>query len=104
MLAACGLAIVTAKPQAALRGVFMPGSFKIRVFDGPNVVFTRDFTNTVEVGRQNDNLEVLYSCRQLTGGSWRAAIARLDEDTLSRRHARIEPVDDHVIRITNLSA
>jgi adenylate cyclase len=81
----------------------MPAGFKVRVYDGPNVVFNREFTDIVELGRQNDSLEELYSCRQMTGGRWRGAIARLDEDTLSRRHALLEAVSGGRVRLTNLS-
>jgi adenylate cyclase len=90
--------------EAATKGAPMPGNFKVHVFDGQNVVFEREFNDTVELGRQSDSLEELYSCRQLNGSTWRGVIARLDEDTLSRRHALLEPVNDSQVRLTNVSA
>jgi adenylate cyclase len=82
----------------------MPGSFKVRVFEGAQDIFQRELSEAIELGRQSDNLEDLYSCRQVTGGRWRGVIARLDEDTLSRRHALLEPLDDDHVRVTNVSA
>src|SRR5581483_9059311 len=82
----------------------MPGNFKLCVFEGPHIVFQRDFHTNVELGRQSDANEELYSCRQLSNGHWRGTIARLDEHTLSRRHALLEPLDNRRVRLTNLSA
>jgi adenylate cyclase len=81
----------------------MSGRFKVRVFEASQVVFQREFSNDVELGRQSDSLEELYSCRELVNGRWRGVIARLDEDTLSRRHALLEPMDDQRVRLTNIS-
>jgi adenylate cyclase len=75
----------------------------VRVIDRQQVVFSRDFSGPVELGRQNDAGEELYSSRPLESGTWRAVIARLDEDTLSRHHARLEPLADGRVRVTNLS-
>src|SRR5689334_13649497 len=90
--------------RLATKGGSMPGRFKVRVYEGAQVVFEREFSDDVELGRQSDSLEDLYSCRQVTGGRWRGVIARLDEDTLSRRHALLEPLDENRIHLTNLSA
>jgi adenylate cyclase len=76
---------------------------QVRVLDRQQVVFSRDFSGRVELGRQNDAGEELYSSRPLEGGTWRAVIARLDEDTLSRHHALLEPLPDGRVRVTNLS-
>jgi adenylate cyclase len=82
----------------------MPGSFQVCVFEGSHVVFQEEFTTDVELGRQNDAREELYSCRPLPDGRWRAVIARLDEQSLSRRHALLESLDDGRIRLSNTSA
>ena len=82
----------------------MPSSFKVRVFEGAQDIFQRELSEAIELGRQSDSLEVLYSCRQVTVGRWRGVIARLDEDTLSRRHALLEPLDDDHVRVTNVSS
>jgi adenylate cyclase len=100
-----GLRLTTAAPPPAERkGALMPGSFKVRVFEGAQDIFQRELSEAIELGRQSDSLEDLYSCRQVTGGRWRGVIARLDEDTLSRHHALLEPLDDDHVRVTNVSA
>src|SRR5262249_26999920 len=82
------------------RGVVMP---TIRVRLEPDL-FVREFNAAVELGRQSDASEELYSARLLNSGRWRVVIARLDEDTLSRRHALIEPLEGNSFQITHLSA
>src|SRR3712207_4702860 len=82
----------------------MPGPLHIRVIDRQQIVFSRDCPGPVELGRQSDAQEELYSARSLGNGRWRAAIARLDEDTLSRRHVLLEPVGNGRVRLTNVSA
>jgi adenylate cyclase len=74
----------------------------IRVRVEPDL-FNREFSTPVELGRQNDAGEELYSAHPSGSGRWRAVIARLDEDTLSRRHALLESIDDNHVRLTNLS-
>src|SRR5260370_12826876 len=74
----------------------------IRVRVEPDL-FNREFSTAVELGRQNDAGEELYSAHPSGSGRWRAVIARLDEDTLSRRHALLEPLDANRVRLTNLS-
>jgi adenylate cyclase len=76
----------------------------VRVIDRQQIVYSQDFAGPVELGRQNDGKEELYSCKLLPSGRWRAVIARVDEDTLSRRHACLEPADGGRVRITNVSA
>src|SRR4051812_30217287 len=82
----------------------MAGPLQVRVLDREQTVFSQDFTGAVELGRQTDGAEQIYTAKQLATGRWRAVIARLDEDTLSRRHALIEPVGPGRVRLTNLSA
>jgi adenylate cyclase len=86
--------------HSAFEEVVMP-AFRVRI--EPDL-FNREFTTPVELGRQNDAAEEIYSARPLGSGRSRAVIARLDEDTLSRRHALLEPLDSTRFRITNLSA
>jgi adenylate cyclase len=76
----------------------------VRVIDRQQVVYSQDFAGSVELGRQSDAKEELYSCKLLPSGRWRAVIARVDEDTLSRRHACLEPLEGGRVRITNVSA
>lgn len=82
----------------------MPATLRIEVLDNERVVYTYDFTGAVELGRQNDGHEELYSQRMILHGYYRAVIARLDEDTLSRKHLKLEMSGEGLVRVSNLSA
>jgi adenylate cyclase len=82
----------------------MAAVIQVAVFEHDRLVYSRDFGVAVELGRQTDSQEELYSSRQLQAGCWRAVIARLDEDNLSRKHLRLEPAGEGYVRATNLSA
>jgi adenylate cyclase len=81
----------------------MAGSLQILVYDRQQKVYQDTFSGMVELGRQRDGKEVLYSSRR-DGDRSRVVIARLDEDTVSREHARVEPLANNRAKITNLSA
>jgi adenylate cyclase len=81
----------------------MAGTLRIEVLENERSVYTHSFTGTVELGRQSDGHEEIFSQRQVVPGYWRAVIARLDEDTLSRKHLKLEPVGENLVRVTNLS-
>src|SRR2546423_1820028 len=81
----------------------MPGSLQILVYDRQQKVYGDSFPGTVEMGRQRDGKEILYATRR-DGDVSRLVIARLDEDTVSREHARVEPLPNGKARVTNLSA
>ncbi len=81
----------------------MPGTMQILVYDRQQKVYQDFFTGTVELGRQRDGREVLYSSSR-NGEQARLVIARLDEDTVSRDHARIEALAADRVRLTNISA
>jgi adenylate cyclase len=81
----------------------MPGTIRVEVLESERSVYAHSFTGTVELGRQSDGHEELYSQRQIIPGYWRAVIARLDEDTLSRKHLKLDPAGDAIVRVTNLS-
>ncbi len=74
----------------------------IRVFEQHRMVFSDEVAGPVELGRQSDGEEVPYTTRP-SSGRHRAVIARLDEDSVSRQHALIEPCGDDRARVTNLS-
>jgi adenylate cyclase len=82
----------------------MAGPLQVRVLDRQRLVFSQDFSGAVELGRQTDIQEELYTSRALKDGTWRAIIARIEEDTLSRRHALLEPLEAGRLRLTNLSS
>jgi adenylate cyclase len=81
----------------------MAGTLRIEVLDNERSVYAHSFSGAVELGRQSDGHEELFSQRQIIPGYWRAVIARLDEDTLSRKHLKLEPAGETVVRVTNLS-
>src|SRR5947209_19496912 len=67
----------------------MPGSLQVVVYDRQQEMCHDVFTEALEIGRQRDSGEVLYSSRR-AGQRARLVIARLDEDTISRDHALVE--------------
>src|SRR5947209_5691312 len=85
------------------RGWAMTGSLQLLVYDKQQKVYQDEFAGPVELGRQRDGREVLYSTRR-DGPRARLVIARLDEDTVSRDHALIEPVADDRVKLSNTSA
>jgi adenylate cyclase len=81
----------------------MAGSLQLLVYDKQQKVFQDAFSGPVELGRQRDGREGIYSTRR-EGERARLVVARLDEDTVSRDHALIEPLAGDRVRLTNTSA
>jgi adenylate cyclase len=81
----------------------MANHLRIQVYDRHQPVFADEFDGPIELGRQNDTRETAFTKCQ-TSGRWRAVIARLADDGISRRHALLELVAPGRIRLTNLSA
>ncbi len=81
----------------------MSESIEIRVFDQDKLLYTDEFTEPVELGRQSEAQETLYTRRHQTD-HWRVAIASLAEKTVSRKHILIEPMPGRKARVTNQSA
>jgi hypothetical protein len=81
----------------------MAGTLRVEVLENDQSVYMHSFTGVVELGRQMDANEELYSQRQLLPGYWRAVIGRLDEVACSRKHLKLEPVGENLVRVTNLS-
>src|SRR5262249_2859603 len=79
------------------------GSVQVRVFENKQEVFSGDFTGPVELGRQNDHAESLYS-QKLESQRSRVIIARSAEQTISRKHVLLELADKGKVRLRNLSA
>src|SRR3954453_17316204 len=61
-----------------------------------------DCSGPVELGRQNTGEPEPYYHRTGPRG-WRVVIAGLEEDTISRRHALLEPLSDNALRLNNLN-
>ena len=81
----------------------MTAPLQIRVYEGLKLIFSDDFEGIVELGRQNESREALFS-KRFDSGKWRLVIANLDEDRVSRRHALLEPLSEHKVKLTNTSA
>jgi adenylate cyclase len=81
----------------------MASVLQVQVLDRHQEVYNRNFSGSVELGRQNDGREDLYAARQVKTGAWRVVIAPLDEDTISRQHAYLEPLAGSRVRLTNKS-
>jgi adenylate cyclase len=75
---------------------------QLQVYDGHQPVYSADLTGPAELGRQNKGEQAPY-CQLQTVEGCRIVLARLDEDMISRRHLRIEPLPEGRVRLTNLS-
>jgi adenylate cyclase len=80
----------------------MTPALQVRVYDKQLLVFSEEFDGPVELGRQSESREGLYSTRY-ESGRWRVVIAASDEDAVSRRHALLEPIGPQCFRLTNAS-
>ena len=74
----------------------------VRIFDRDTLAYSEEFDGPVELGRQTDLKEGVYT-RRLESGRWRVIIAGLEEHAVSRRHAILEPLPGGMLRLTNMS-
>src|SRR6516165_5491323 len=81
----------------------MADGLRIQVLERNQPAFEKDFAGPVELGRQRDAREPLYSAALLESGRWRAIIARPTEDKTSRQHAWIDPLPGGRARLRNVS-
>jgi adenylate cyclase len=84
-------------------GASVKDPFEIRIYDKQELAYeSGELTGPVELGRQVDDSDgPLYSLKR-KGESQRLVIARLDEDTISRKHILVEPLAKNRVRLTNL--
>ncbi|HLN33632.1 MAG TPA: adenylate/guanylate cyclase domain-containing protein [Gemmataceae bacterium] len=80
----------------------MSDPLTIRVFEDQRLVHTVEALGPVELGRQSTREEEVYRQTKDSGSS-RIVIAPLQEDIVSRKHVRLEPLADRKVRITNVS-
>ncbi len=78
-------------------------AIQIQVLEGNRELFRGDFQQTVELGRQSDGREELYRQRQVDEERWRVVVAPMDEDSISRQQALVEPLAGERVRVTNPS-
>jgi adenylate cyclase len=76
--------------------------WQIRIYEQQRLVHTAEGTGTVELGRQAVGEPGPFA-EVRDSGVRRVVIARLDEDTVSRKHVRLEPLPDGKLKLTNLS-
>lgn len=81
----------------------MAEGLEVSVLDGMQVSFNQVFHGPVELGRQRDGKESLYTVHR-DGEHDRLIIARLEEGTVSRNHALIEPLSNQRVRVTSLGS
>ncbi len=81
----------------------MPGNCLIKVYDKQNLVFSGDFNQPVELGRQSRMDEKLFT-QTVESGHPRVVLARLEEQTVSRKHLLIQPISEDRVRLTNVSS
>jgi len=78
-------------------------SLHLSVFDRQQLTFSTDVGGAIDLGRQDDRGETPHSSRVLPSGVSRVVIAQSDEDTVSRHHAKLEPISEALVRLTNVS-
>src|SRR5262245_38887724 len=81
----------------------MSDLLQIRVYDQKQLVYTAEMPAPVVLGRQADGEAAPYSHRSDAQGS-RLVLARLEEASVSRKHARLEWLPDGRLRLTNSSS
>lgn len=77
--------------------------WELRVYENQNLVFSDVFGGRVELGRQSKGENAPYCKIQHGGGVCRLVIARIEEDTISRKHLLIEPLAEGRFCLNNLS-
>ncbi len=80
----------------------MAASFEIKIYENQKLVYTHEFGEPVELGRQKRFDETLFRAAR-DGQSWRVAVTRLEEQTVPRQFVLLEPLNAERIRLTNLS-
>jgi len=81
----------------------MTTRWQVRVYEKRRLLHSVELAGPLELGRQNDPQEDLFAHKQIPGRS-RLVIARLDEQSISRKHVLISPLGDGRVRVENLSA
>ena len=80
----------------------MPSGFRVRVYEANQPVHSDDFPGQVELGRQDKGEPGAYT-RIAAGEKCRLIIANHNEDSIPRKCALVQSLDDATIKVTNLS-
>ncbi|MGL4550280.1 MAG: adenylate/guanylate cyclase domain-containing protein [Gemmataceae bacterium] len=78
----------------------MSTRLQVMVYEARQLKETAEFDGPVELGRQRDREETLYS-RRRDGDLWRWVIARRDETTVGRNQMLLTPLPDEKVRVGN---
>jgi adenylate cyclase len=78
----------------------MAPRLQVLVYENRKLQESADFDGPVELGRQRDRDEVLFS-RKRESNSWRWVIARRDETTIGRTQMLLAPLENGRVKVTN---
>jgi adenylate cyclase len=73
---------------------------QVLVYENRQLKESAEFDGPVELGRQRDRDELLFSRKQ-ENGTWRWVIARRDETAVGRNQVRLNPLDDSRVQVVN---
>jgi adenylate cyclase len=73
---------------------------QVLVFENRQLKESCEFDGSVELGRQRDRDEALFS-RKRENNAWRWVIARRDETTVGRNQVRLTPLDNGRVQVIN---
>ncbi len=81
----------------------MTTTWQLRIYERQRLVSESEMDGPVELGRQSEGEEGPYAIKRSESGLWRVVIARLNENTVPRKHALAEPLPGGRARVTALS-
>src|SRR5262245_34889128 len=90
----------SSRKRHGTRASGMSTRLQVLVFEKGQQVQSAEFDAPVEVGRQRDRDEGLFS-RRKEGPGWRWVVARRDETMVGRNQLRLEPLPDGRVRVSN---
>jgi adenylate cyclase len=78
----------------------MSKRLQVLVYENRQLLESSEFDGPVELGRQRDRDEVLFSCKR-EPAAWRWVIARRDETTVGRNQILVTPLEEGRARVSN---
>jgi adenylate cyclase len=78
----------------------MSTRLQVLVYENRQLKESAEFDGTIELGRQRDRDEGLFSRKQ-ENGTWRWVIARRDETTVGRNQIHLTPLADGRVKVSN---
>jgi adenylate cyclase len=80
----------------------MTPTWQLHIYERQQLVTEAEVDGPVELGRQSVGEDGPYALKRSDGGPWRLVIARLDENSVPRRYALVEPLEPGRARVTAL--